>query len=168
MARKYHMVLDDYPEHAKALGQMLGHWGELEASLMRLTMFLLGTDYDQKAFFVYKEFYNLRSKIRLLKRLNRWFPGDIPIQTEIDNLLSKAESHNDTRNSCVHARWVSKAGYKETSNELMRISLGSGKLHQPNIRPKYFTPQDIQDFGEEIAILSQSFEELLDRVSADS
>lgn len=87
---KYHMVLDDpeYKEHALALGLMLGHWGELESCLMLITKFLLKTDYDEKAYFVYKEFTSLRAKINLLKKLNQWFPPDKPIKDEIDNLLS--------------------------------------------------------------------------------
>jgi hypothetical protein len=164
MAKIYHMVLDDYPDHAIALGRMLGHWGELETCLMRMTEFLLGADYDQKAYYVYKEFYNIRSKINLLIRLNKWFTRNKTVQNDIDKLLSKAYSLNETRNSFIHARWTSKAGYGDTSNKLMRISLGSGNLHQPNVRSKYFTPKDIQGFGEEIAKLSQSFEDLLDRV----
>jgi hypothetical protein len=165
---KYHMVLDDpeYIDHALALGRMLGHWGELESCLMLITKFLLKTDYDEKAYFVYKEFTSLRAKINLLKKLNQWFPPDKPIKDEIDNLLSDVEFYNDMRNSFIHARWVSKAGYGVTSNKLMRISFSSGNLKRPNKRPKYFTPQNIQGFGEEVARLCQCFYDLLTRVSS--
>lgn len=166
---KYHMVLDDpeYKDHALALGRMLGHWGELEACLMLMTKFLLGTDYDEKAYFVYKEFYAIKNKIKLLIRLNNNFTNNETDKDDIDILLSKADKLNDRRNAFIHARWNPQVGYGEVSNKLMRISLGPGKLPQPNKKPKYFTPQNIQGFGADIAKLAQCFYDLLARVSPE-
>src|SRR5208282_4280416 len=90
MATKYHMVLDDYPDHATALGRMLGHWGELETHLMRMTEFLFQVPHDHvnhhKTDFVYKEFVSLPSKIQLLERLNRWFVQDTSTKEAIKEL----------------------------------------------------------------------------------
>lgn len=169
MAKKYHMVLDDYPEHAKALGLMLGHWGEFETQLMRMMEYLFQVPDDQvnhfKTDFVYKEFVSLPSKIKLLERLTRWFIQDESLKKEINKLLANATTLNQERNNYVHARWVSVAGYGETSNKLMRISLASpGNVNKLYKETKKVTPQNIQDFGEEIVKLSLSFQELLDRV----
>ncbi|HYA14521.1 MAG TPA: hypothetical protein VEF33_09305 [Syntrophales bacterium] len=169
MATKYYMVLDDYQDHALALGLMLGHWGEFETCLMRMMEFLFQIPHDHvnhhKTDFVYKEFVSIKSKITLLERLNRWFVEDKPLMEEIKKLLSKARTINKERNNYVHARWISYAGYGETSNKLIRISLASpsniNELYKPT---KHVTPQDILNFSEEIVKLSLSFQELLDRV----
>jgi len=163
------MVLDDYPDHALALGLMLGHWGELETKLMRMMEFLFQVPHDHinhhKTDFVFKEFVSLPSKITLLERLNRWFVQDDSLNKEIKNILSNVRTLNKERNKYVHARWISEAGYGETSNKLIRISLASpgniNELHNPT---KHVTPHDIQDFSAKIVKLSQAFEELLDRV----
>src|SRR4030042_1782210 len=107
MTKKYYMVLDDYQDHATALGLMLGHWGELETHLMRMLEFLfqVGNDHvtHQKTDFVYKEFVSLTSKITLLERLNRWFIlNDKPLNERIKKLLSEVRRLNTERNKYVH------------------------------------------------------------------
>jgi len=168
MVRKYHMVLDDYPEHATALGRMLGHWGLFETQLMRMMEFLFQAQGDKvnhfKTDFVYKEFVSLRSKITLLERLNRWFVQEEPLKEAIKKLLSETRRINKERNNYVHARWGS-GPYGDTSNRLMRISLASpsniNELYNPL---KRVTPHDIQNFSADIVKHSLSFQELLDRV----
>lgn len=167
----YYMVLADpeYKDHALALGHMLGHWGELETRLMRMTEFLFQAQGDHvnhfKTDFVYKEFINLPSKITLLERITKWFIQDVSLKEEINKLLKRVRNLNSTRNNYVHARWMSYAGYGETSNKLRRISLASprniNELYKPT---KHVTPRDILDFAAKIVKLSQDFDELLDRV----
>ncbi len=167
----YHMVLADpeYKDHALALGLMLGHWGELETRLMRMTEFLFQAQGDLvnhfKTDFVYKEFINLPSKLTLLERITRWFIQDVSLKDEVNKLLKRVRNLNGTRNNYVHARWISYAGAGETSNKLIRISLGSprniNELYNPT---KHVTPNDIRDFVARIVKLSQDFDELLDRV----
>lgn len=162
------MVLDDYPDHATALGLMLGHWGELETRLMKLLELLFQVPHyhvnHHKTDFVYKEFVSLPSKIKLLERLNRWFVQDVELNKKIKELLKKTKTANGKRNKYVHARWISKAGYQEISDKLIRISLASpgniNELHNPT---QNITPRDIQDFSAEIIKLSQEFDELLDQ-----
>lgn len=172
MLTKYYMVLDDYPDHAAALGRMLGHWGILETHLMRMMEFLFQVPHDHvnhhKTDFVYKEFISLRSKITLLERLNRWFVQDTSLKETIKNLLSETKRLNKERNNYVHARWIS-GPYGDTSNRLYRISLASpGNINELYNKPKKLTPQDIQDFAEEIVKLSLSFQKLLDRILPDA
>lgn len=163
MADKIYMALDDSPDHAAALGRLLGHWAILETCLMRMMEYLLQVDHH-RADFVYKEFVNTKSKISLLKRLNRWLTQDDTIKGEINEILTDTETLNRKRNNFVHARWVS-GPYGDNSNKLLRINDSSpsniNKLHKP---VKRFTPQDIQDVVEEIVKLSLSFDALLNRV----
>ncbi|OGP70854.1 MAG: hypothetical protein A2Z73_03380 [Deltaproteobacteria bacterium RBG_13_60_28] len=163
MAAKYYMALDDSPDHAAALGRLLGHWAILETKLMHMMEILLNVDHH-RADFVYKEFVSISSKITLLKRLNRWLTKDESLKDEIKNLLSKAGKLNTQRNDFIHARWLSVA-HGDYSNKLIRISISSprdiNELHKPS---KRFTAQDIQDVVEEIVKLSLSFQKLLDRM----
>ena len=173
MTKKYYMVLDDYQDHATALGLMLGHWGELETHLMRMTEYLFKVPHDNvnhfKTDFLYKEFFNIRSKIKLLKRLNNFFVHDENLKDKIKELLSNTEKLNDERNRYVHARWISKAGYGETSNQLSRISLGPPNNINDLYKPmEDITSQDINDFSAKIVELSLSFQELLDLILPDT
>lgn len=167
----YHMVLADteYEDHAFALGLMLGHCGELETSLMGITEYLFQAQGDSvnhfKTDFLYKEFFNIRSKIRLLKRLNNFFVRDETIKDKIDKFLSDADDINNERNRYVHARWRSDAGYGETSNQLVRISLGPPNKITDVYKPSdLITSQDIFDFSAKIVKLSQEIEDLLIQV----
>jgi hypothetical protein len=166
------MVLADseYKDHALALGLMLGHWGELETSLMGMTEYLFQAQGDNvnhfKTDFLYKEFFNIRSKIRLLKRLNNFFVQDNTLKDKIDELLSDADNLNNERNRYVHARWRSEAGYGETSNQLVRISLGPPNKITDVYKPSdLITSQDIFVFSAKIVKLSQDIEDLLIQVS---
>jgi hypothetical protein len=60
MTQKYYMALNESPDHAAALGRLLGQWAVLETYLMGIMEYLLQVD-SHKAGFVYKEFVNTKS-----------------------------------------------------------------------------------------------------------
>lgn len=166
MADKIYMALDYSPDHAAALGRLLGHWAILETKLTHLLELLLGVD-QYKARFIYQEFVSAKSKITLLQRLNHHFTQDELCKKEINKLLIKASKLNSKRNAFIHARWGIGAAIVDVG-KLSRIS-----TMLPRDYKKYhgevdnFTSQDIQYIAEEIATLSLSFQTLLDRVSID-
>jgi hypothetical protein len=165
MTTNCYMSLDDSPEHAAALGRLIGHWAMLETKLMQLMEKLLGIDHN-KSDLVYKEFVSTISKIKLLKRLNYHFTKDDLLKCKINELLISAEHFNSKRNEFVHARWDARA-YKDDSDELIKISTmppGYTKISRPIER---ITPKNIQDITEDIAKLSLSFQEMLDYFSED-
>ncbi len=159
-------ALDYSPDHAAALGRLLGHWGVLETHLTRMMEYLLKVDHH-RADFVYKEFTATKTKITLLLRLNHHFIQDKLLKEEIKELLIKAKNLNKERNAFVHARWGGGA-YGANDNKIYRINIGAPFDYKELYNPMYkFTPQDIQKVVEDIAKLSLSFQALLDRILAD-
>jgi hypothetical protein len=158
MAEKYYMVLDDYPEHAAALGRLLGHWAALETCLMTIMSFIIEVD-DIISYFIYNEFVNTKSKIILIQRINNFLNKDDKLKEDIAPLLSSAFTLNRIRNDFVHAYWK-----KDDTDptKLIRINYSfPAKLHKLQKPQERFTSKDIQDVGEKIAKLCQSFDDLL-------
>lgn len=158
---KIHIALDNAPEHAAALGRLLGHWAMLEKILTGLMQYLLQVK-PTIAAMIYDEFVSSQSKIRLMKRINYHFTSDNKLKDEINSLLSIASRLNSERNKFIHASWAS------GSSELVRFESILPKNHKKAWKlPMKFTPQDIQDVVEEIAELSVSLGNLLIRLRGD-
>jgi hypothetical protein len=157
MVNKMHIALEQAPEHAAALGRLLGHWAVLEMLLTVLMqrLFQLG---PQKADLIFKEIVSLKAKLKLLKRINHHFTIDGVLKEEIHDLLVSAEKLNEDRNKFIHSGWAG------DSRDMVRIesSLPPSykKLTKSHIK---FTPQNIQNFVEKIAQLSGFLNDLLFR-----
>ena len=104
MAKGTHIPLDDAPEHAAALGRLLGHWAILESQLQTIMQLLLGID-QFKGRFLWHEFTSTNAKIRMLQRLNHHFTAE-RFKNDLSTLLESAQSLNSKRNSFVHAVWA--------------------------------------------------------------
>jgi hypothetical protein len=155
---RVYIALDQSPEHAAALGRLLGHWAVLEHMLTGLMQCLLGTD-PKKTDLIYKEIVSTKAKFLILKRMNHHFTIDKLLKKEIDVLLTNGEKLNKQRNSFIHASWIG------DSNNLYRdeniLEGNYKKMHKPSLK---FTPDDIQNVVEDIAKLSASFGNLLFRL----
>jgi chorismate mutase len=161
MHDKLHIPIDDAPEHAAALGRLLGHWAILERLLIHIMQWLLDTNW-YKAMLVYQEFNSTRGKIVLLRRLNHHFNRNEPIRNKIDKHLDQALKLNTKRNAFIHSLW----GVK-TENSLARLKTISPPDHKKIENTiEQFTPQDIQNVVEEISKLSQSLLDLINQALA--
>jgi hypothetical protein len=96
--------LDNLPDHAAALGRLLGHWAFLENMLMGTLALALKVDHAL-ARVLWQEFISTRGKITLLQRLN-WSMKDNPLKEELSKLLNRAQELNKVRNNYIHALWV--------------------------------------------------------------
>ena len=96
--------LDELPDHAAALGRLLGHWAMLE-SLLTGTLALALKIQHPLAKILWQEFVSTRGKITLLQRLN-WSMKDDPLKKELSELLERAQDLNGVRNGYIHALWV--------------------------------------------------------------
>lgn len=158
MPEQDYALLDDYPEHAAALGRLLGHWSALETRLMLIMSRIIEID-DLASSVIYNEFVSTKSKIELLQRINFFLNEDDRLKEETTPLLESAFRLNKVRNAFVHAYWK-----KDETNrtKLIRINYSSPpnikKLRKPKER---FSAKDIQDVVEKIAKLCQSFDDLL-------
>jgi hypothetical protein len=156
MSNKVHIPIDDAPEHAAALGRLLGHWAVLERFLVHIMQWLLSTEWD-KTLLVYQEFVSTKSKIVLLRRLNHHFNDNGPLKLIIDKHLEQALKLNTKRNAFIHSFWGIKS-----ENKLSRLKTISPFDHKKiENSVEQFTPQDIQNVVEEIAKLSESFRDLI-------
>lgn len=161
MDLRVYIALDDSPEHAAALGRMLGHWGLLEYFLARLMGFVLDID-RLKADIIFKEIVSFKAKLNLLRRFNHHSTKNQLLKKEIDTLLSTAEGLNKKRNSFIHASWSGDSNNLYRSENSLEGSYK--KMHKPLLR---FTAQDIENVVEDIAILSASLDDLLFRLLKD-
>lgn len=159
MVNKLHIPLDQAPEHAAALGRLLGHWAILEIHLTILMQRLFQLS-PQKANLIFNEIVSLRAKLKLLKRVNHHFTIDETLKKEIHDLLVSAEELNGERNKFIHAGWAG------NPQDMVRIE-NSLPVNYKRLTRKYmkFTPKDIQNFVEDIAKLSGSLNDLLFRTS---
>jgi len=150
MATIVHIPLDDAPEHAAALGRLLGHWAFLEVELETIMRFLLGID-QFKAKFIWQEFTSAKAKIALIQRLNHHFTANKDSKESLDKLLSKAQELNSDRNAFVHALW---AGDEKKLTRFRNTPPGNYK--KAGRMPEQFSPQDVQNVVDKIAELSQA------------
>lgn len=109
------MPLDHLPEHAVALGRLLGHWAFLENMLIGTLALALKIEHPI-AKVLWQEFVSVRGKITLLQRLNHSMKDD-DFKTELGKLLATAQELNKVRNGYIHALWVINA-----NNEVERQS----------------------------------------------
>ena len=72
MARRTLIPLDSQPQHAQALGRLLGHWGICEHNLCAILGNILGVE-DHKARFIWAAFPSFAAKQKLLRRLNHHY-----------------------------------------------------------------------------------------------
>lgn len=150
--------LDYSPDHAAAIGRLLGHWAILESHLEFLLGMLLNIDL-YRASFIYQEFVSTNSKIILLRRLNHFFVIDQELKNKLDKLLNQTRILNEKRNAFVHAIWAS-----GPDNKINRMRTTMPGNHKKRFRAsEEFTPQDIQNIVEEIAELSASLLQLITR-----
>lgn len=153
------IALDNAPEHAAALGRLLGHWAMFEKMLIGLMQYLLQIKPNIAAM-IYDEFVSTKAKILLLRRVNHHFTTDISLKIEIETILSVAQQLNTKRNSFIHASWAT-----VDSSELIRFESILLQNHKKTYKiPTKFTPEDIQNVVEEIAKLSASLGSLLIRL----
>lgn len=149
MGYKPRSPIEDYPEHAAALGRMLSYWALMELSLQEVLGYLLGVD-QFRAQFVWQEFVSTRAKITLLQRLNFNFTKDDAMKSSLDSILARAGKLNSKRNGFVHALWG--AG----TNGLTRFATTSPPSYKkPDIPPDDMTAESIQAVVEEIRTLSE-------------
>lgn len=154
--------LDDRPEHAAALGRLLGHWAYLELQLLIVLEKLLEID-TQKARFVYQEFISVASKIKLLQRLNHHFTSDITKKEKLEKLLANTDTLSIKRNNFIHAIWASTLNDDDPQLLRVRNSL-PGKYENLYHKIEEFTPKDIQRVVDEISTLTLSLLEWTDSV----
>lgn len=148
--------LDDHPDHAAALGRLVGHWALLEFNLMAVLRLLLGVN-QQKSKFIYQEFISATSKIKLLQRLNHHSNTDGSKKQKLKELLDRADKLNKHRNYFIHALWI---GTDQPDFPLLRIKNSlPGDFKKPHNPPEAFSAQDIQDVVVKIAELSVSLQE---------
>jgi hypothetical protein len=145
--------LDKHPEHAAALGRLLGHWAFLETQLIGALQCLLFTG-REKARFVWQEFISAKGKIELAQRLNFHFTQDVSLKDELDDFLKQAQTLNGVRNKYVHALWGDPDPGGNTRT-LMRISNTMSDYKNSTNKHEPFTPEAIQDDAVKIATLSQ-------------
>lgn len=155
---RIHIALEQFPNHAAALGCLLGHWAVLEDLIAGLMQYLFKVK-PTIASLIFDEFVSTKSKILLLRRVNHIITDDKSLKLEIESLLSEAQKLNSKRNSFIHSSWVS------GENMLFRCE----KIMPPNHQkvrkePTIVTLQDIQNVVEEIAELSASIGDLLFRL----
>lgn len=159
MVTKIHTALEESPEHAAALGRLLGHWGFLEVLLTSLMGHLLYLS-PHKTYLIYNEIVSLRAKLKLLKRINHNFTINEVFKKEIHDILVTAENLNEDRNKFIHSFWVG------NFQEMIRMEGSLPGNYKKMAKPyKKFTPQDIQDFVEDIAQLASALNDLLVRTS---
>lgn len=149
-----YIPLDDHPDHAAALGRLLGHWAILEFQLELTMNYLLGGEY-KKSSFVYKEFINTRQKITLLRRLNHHFNDDKDKKEKLRNLLERASELNSKRNQYVHAIWG--AGLDKNKLMLIRNDLPQN-IKKSTHGAFEVTVDDIQGVVEDISKLSHDLQ----------
>lgn len=150
---KVSIPLDTHPEHAAALGRLLGHWAFLETQLMGVLQALLYTS-QRKSKFVWQEFNSARGKIELAQRLNFHFTGDASLKDDLDKLLAQAQSLNGMRNNYIHALWVDPGGSDNTLERMSNSLEGNYKKEDKKWVP--LTPENIQDDVAKLAVLSQA------------
>ena len=100
----YTIPLDSSPEHAAALGRLLGHWAVVELQLSGILQLLLRTQ-QGPARYIWRGILSTRAKIEILQRLNWHYLPDQPLKEELDQHLKVADSLNAMRNAYVHALW---------------------------------------------------------------
>lgn len=153
--------IDLAPEHAAALGRLLGHWAMFDRLLIGILKYLLTIDWG-KAMLVYQEFGSTKSKIVLMRRLNHYYTEDEDLKIDVDKLLSQALKLNTKRNAFIHAMWTG------TPSHFYRQKVMPPPDHKKTIHDiEPFTLQDIQNVVEEIAELSQSLRYLLLQFQAE-
>ena len=147
--------LDSRPEHAAALGRMLGHWAMLEHLLVGTLSLALNIRYSRGKV-VWQEFASLRGKLTLIKRLN-WAKKDDPLKKELDEMLVEATKLNEIRNAYIHALWVEDGG-TFTTPTLRRMRNTSPPNYKKLFRDtEIISVQDIENDVIKIAELSAKF-----------
>ena len=115
MARRTLIPLDSQPQHAQALGRLLGHWGICEHNLCAILGNIVGVE-DHKARFIWAAFPSFAAKQKLLRRLNHHYTVNEVAKSSLEALLVQAAKFNSQRNACVHAIWT--AGGKDKLGQL--------------------------------------------------
>jgi len=152
--RKIQIPLDSAPEHAAALGRMLGHWAIVEHSLSDVLGALLGIEQSRQQM-LFNTFIGLSSKLGLIERLIYSYVIDSPEKEKLLKLVEKASKYNSARNSYVHATWA--AG---SSGALTKIDTRVPTNKKSRIRPfEEITPANIDAFVQELSLLSGAFQE---------
>jgi hypothetical protein len=152
--------LDSRPEHAAALGRLLGHWAVVEMELIGILEYFLGIE-QPFARLVWQEFVSTRGKINLLLRLN-WATVDSAMKSKLDDLLNNAQDLNEVRNAYIHALWVDPGA---NSLHLMRSrNTSPGNYKKTFRKSEPFTPEAIQEDVTKFAKLSAALADWISHV----
>lgn len=149
--KKATIPLDSSPEHAAALGRLIGHWAIVEFSLSDIFQKLSGTPKRNKASLILESIVSVKTRLDIIERLIQHFVADCKLKTELEALMTETRDLNSERNAIVHAAWTGGSG-----GILKRIR--TGVPYNPKIRShktKDFSAEDIQDVVDRIASLAQ-------------
>jgi hypothetical protein len=142
--------LDRCPEHANALGRMMGHWAIVENCLSDLLGHLLKIE-QSRQHLVFNTFVSLSSKIDLIQRLIHSYAVDCPEKTQLLKLIKQTIKCNSTRNSYVHAIWAASGSREALIKSDNRVPPNPKNRKRPLELVK---ASDINDFVKELSSLS--------------
>lgn len=110
--------LDTAPDHAAALGRLVGHWGAVESVLIDVLGRLLGTE-QSRTRIVFATILSLRTKVEMTIRLANVYIIECPEKIRLLGLLNEVLTLNGERNAMIHALWGS-----DDAGQLHRLRLG--------------------------------------------
>lgn len=148
--------IDVAPDHAMALGRLLGHWAFLEQQLTSVLSVLLRLEDQKYAKFIWQEFVSASGKIELIQRTNFHLNKDEKLRDELDKLLKNAKTLNGIRNGYIHAVWTHTT---EGFNGVLQRhkNTAPNDYRKDEDAPIDTTAEDIQSDVTKIATLSLAF-----------
>jgi hypothetical protein len=148
--------LDYCPEHAAALGRLIGHWAFLETQLQGVIQCLMHSS-QSKARFLWQEFLSAESRISLAQRINWHCVANAAIRDDLNRLLDEVRALETVRNTYVLGLWGESSG-GTAALTLISNSL-PGHFKDVDMRQELVTLGKLREDANSIAELSQRMSE---------
>lgn len=100
----YYSGLNDAPEHAKLLGNLVASWSHIEERMIEILSLLLGS-IDMPSRQIFRAIQSEHTRIKVITALLEEAPQNAAKGAEYDEIIARFASLNKARNKYVHGLW---------------------------------------------------------------